>query len=346
MIFVEILRLILVLLGALGGLEAGHAIDASSPGPVTGLVLGALVSYVLGGVVGRSIDREHRRALKRLAPVPPGELFAGTLTGIAGLLLGVALCLPLLALVHSSLVYALAAALGWVGGWTGYRIGQAKGRQVVAAAGLSRILAPPVEPPPGFAILLDTSAVMDRSVLVLGQAGLFVGGLVVPRFVLDEVQTQSVGPDPAASRRARRGLEALEAIRESGVTVHVAPDELPEIDDAGERVVEMARRLGLRLATCSARLRDRATRQGVAVTDLRQMVDRLDAGLVPGQRLAVDLERAGDQQRQAVGYLPDGDMVVVNDASHRIGDANVEVEVLSTRKTTQGVLVFARLAAD
>lgn len=346
MLFIEVLRLILVLVGALGGLEAGHAIDSTSPGPVAGLVLGALVGYVAGGLLGRYIDRQQGRALRRLAPVPPGELFAGTLTGIAGLLLGVVVCLPLLALVHSGLTYALAAALGWIGAWSGYRIGEAKGRQVVAAAGLSRILAPPSEPPPGYAILLDTSAVMDRSVLVLGQAGMFVGGLVVPRFVVDEVQAQSAGPDPAASRRARRGLEALEVIRESGVPVHVAPDELPEIEDPDSRILEMARRLGLRLATCSGRLHDEAVRRGLTATDLRQMAERLEPEILPGQGLVVDLEKEGNQPRQAVGFLPDGDMVVVNDASHLIGQSNVAVEVLTTRKTSQGMLVFARLAHD
>ncbi|MHB8219994.1 MAG: hypothetical protein ACYDHU_06700 [Acidimicrobiales bacterium] len=346
MLFIEILRLILVMVGALGGSEAGHGIDATSPGPVAGLVLGALVGYVAGGLLGRYIDRQQGRALRRLAPLPPGELFAGSLTGIAGLLLGVAVCLPLLAVVRSGLTYSLAAALGWIGAWSGYRIGEAKGRQVVAAAGLSRILAPPSEPPPGYAVLLDSSAVMDRSILVLGQAGLFIGGVVVPRFVVDEVRAQSAGPDPASSRRARRGLESLEVIRECGVPVHVAPDELPEIEDPDMRVLEMTRRLGLRLVTCSTRMREQAERRGLAVTDVRQLAEKLGPEVLPGQGLVVDLEREGNQPRQAVGYLPDGDMVVVNDASHLIGQNNIAVEVLTTRKTTQGMLVFARLALD
>ncbi|MDA8355718.1 MAG: glycine zipper domain-containing protein [Actinomycetota bacterium] len=346
MLFIEVLRLILVLVGALGGLEVGHSVDAVSPGPVTGLVLGALVGYVVGGLLGRYIARQQGRALRRLAPVPPGELFAGTLTGIAGLILGVVLCLPLVAVLHSSLAYSIAAAVGWIGGWSGYRVGEAKGRQVVAAAGLSRILAPPTEPPPGYAMLLDTSAVMDRSVLVLGEAGMFVGGLVVPRFVLDEVHAQAAGPDPAASRRARRGLEAIEVLRECGIPVHVAPDELPQIEDPDLRLLELSRRLGLRLATCSARVHDEAVRRGLAVTNLRLMAEKLEPEVLPGQGLVVDLEREGNQPRQAVGYLPDGNMVVVNDASHLIGRSTVAVEVLTTRKTSQGLLVFARLADD
>jgi uncharacterized protein YacL len=341
-IFIEVFRLILVLIGALAGLEVGRSVDAS-PGPVIGMILGALIAYVLGGVVGRALEREQDRAVRQFSNIPPGELFAGTLTGIAGLLLGVALCLPLLFLVHSPLTYPTATAVAWVSGWAGFRIGAAKGRQVVAAAGLTRILAPPTQPPPGYAVLMDTSAVMDRTVLVLGLSGFFVGGIVIPRFIIDQVQTMAAGPDPAASRRAQRGLEGIEALREAGVAVHVAKDELPEIDNMNDRLLEMTRRLGLRLMTCSGTLFDAATARGLPVTDLRRMADNLAPDIPPGERFNIDLEKVGNQPRQAVGFLPDGDMVVVNDASHLVGESGVPVEVLSTRKTNQGLLVFAKL---
>ena len=127
------------------------------------------------------------------------------------------------------------------------------------------------------------------------------------------------------------------------MTVHVADDELPEIDDLNERLLELERRLGLRLVTCSSSLRDQAEARGLTVTDLRRMAENLSPDIPPGERLCIDLEKEGNQPRQAVGYLPDGDMVVVNDASHLVGAREVPVEVLSTRKTNQGVLVFAKL---
>ena len=110
------------------------------------MILGALFAYVVGGVVGRLISREEHLALDRFARVPPGELFAGTLTAIAGLLLAAALCVPLLALVHRpSSTAGDRRRLG--GRHARLSVGAAKGRQVVTAAGLSRILAPPIEPP-------------------------------------------------------------------------------------------------------------------------------------------------------------------------------------------------------
>ncbi|HMD44668.1 MAG TPA: hypothetical protein VKG43_00810 [Acidimicrobiales bacterium] len=345
MLFVEVFRGILVIFGALVGLEVGRTVDRS-PAPVLGMVVGALVAYLIGGLLGRLLARQRGRAMRRFDRVPPGELFAGTLTGIAGLLLGIALCLPLFALWHSEILFPLVAAVAWVCAWYAFRVGTLKGRQVVSAAGLTRILAPPTEPPPGFAFIVDPSAVMDRSLLVLGRAGLLVGGLVVPQFVLDQVQTLAAGPDPVSSRRARRGLESLEVLRERGVTVHVAPDELPDIDDPDERLLETARRLGLRLATCSGPLEEAADERALPVTDLRHLATDLAPDHAPGERLQVDLVKAGNQARQAVGYLDDGDMVVVSDAQHLIGRDSIDVEVLSTTRTNQGTLVFARLDSD
>jgi len=342
-LFVEVFRAILVLFGALAGIEIGRTVDRS-PAPIWGMIIGALVAYLLGGLIGRLLERQRGRAVRRFDRVPPGELFAGTLTGTAGLLLGVALCLPLRAVWHNELVYPLTTLVAWVMCWYAFRIGTVKGRQVAVAANLTRVLAPPTEPPPGFALLVDTSAVLHRSLLVLGRAGFLVGGLVVPQFVVDQVQTLAAGPDPLASRRARRGLETLEALREDGISVHVAPDELPHIDSPDDRLLELARRVGLRIATCSSSVEQEAEVRGLPVTDLRHLAPDLAPDHAPGERLQVDLVKEGSQPRQAVGYLDDGDMVVVNEAAELVGRRSVEIEVLSTTRTNQGTLVFARLA--
>ena len=343
MLFVEIFRLILVLIGALSGYEIGHS-PHSSTGQVIGLVIGALAAYVVGGILGRLLRNTGDTAADRFDRIPPGELFAGTLTGMAGFLLGTALSVPLVVFVSSPIVWPAAAALAWAFTWIGFRVGIQKGRQVVAAAGLGRILAPPAEPPPGYAMLVDSSAAMTPFLLVLGRYGLLVGGLVVPRFVIDQLQTMAAGPDPVTSRRARRGLERLDVLRDLRVPVHVAENEVPEIDDHTDRLVEVARRLGLRLVTCSGQVREAAKRRGIAVTDLRPLANELTPDHLPGEQLVLDLTKEGNQPRQAAGYLADGDLVVVNDASHMIGRENVVIEVLSTRRTNQGLLVFAKLA--
>jgi uncharacterized protein YacL len=346
MLFVEVFRFLFVLAGAGAGLEVGHHVGGGSHGPIIGMLLGAAIFYVVGGVVGRLLDRGLQRAVFLLRNMPPGEVFAASIIATTGLLLGVVICLPLLALYRSSVELLVTAAVTWVLATLGWRLGAAKGRQVVAAAGLSRILAPPVDPPPGYALLVDASAIMDRFLLVLGRSGLLPGGLVIPQFVVDQVQTLADGPDPVSSRRARRGLESIEVLRESGVPVHVAPDEVPEVDDATTKVVTVARRLGLRIGTCSSVVVEMAGDWELPAVDLRRMTGDLTPDHPPGERLVIDLVKEGRQARQAVGYLPDGDMVVVNDAVHLVGTPEVEVTVLSTRPTAQGLMLFARLTIE
>jgi uncharacterized protein YacL len=342
-IFVEVFRLLLVIAGTIGGLTVGNDIGRNSTAPVIGITLGALFSYLIGGIIGRLIDRGLRGAVTQLRSTPASSVFAGSVVGTTGLLLGLVAGLPVIALVHSSIDYPLVSAFAWVLCAAGVRIGVAKGQEIVRATGMSHLLDRPAEPPPGNALLVDSSAVMDRYLLVLGRSGLLVGGVVLARFVLDEVRSLSHSPDPVTSRRAHRGLEAVEALRAGGVQVFMNEDEVPELDDMDERVLALAHRLHVRVGTCSAELAQRAQSRDIEVVDLRHLATELSPDHPVGERLVVDLVKEGRQPRQAVGYLPEGDMVVVNDASHLVGRAEIEVVVSSARQTSQGLLVFAQL---
>jgi uncharacterized protein YacL len=194
--------------------------------------------------------------------------------------------------------------------------------------------------------MVDTSAVMDRAFLVLGRAGLLGNEILVPEPVADELATLAEAPDPVASRRARRGLEALEVIRQAGVTVTVVAGDVPSASMTEEKVLALADRMGCRIVTSSADVARQQASLNVPILDIRALLVDLAPDHIPGERLRVDLVRAGKQPRQAVGYLPDGDMVVVNDAAHRIGEDAVEISVLSTRPTTQGLIVFGQAIDD
>ena len=346
MIFVEGFRLLFVLAGSVAGYEIGRFLDASPHAPVVGLLLGAAISYVLGGIAGRLIDKGLQHAVFLFRNTPPGEVFAASIISTTGMLLGLVIGLPLLVLFRSGFALLITAFVSWVLASLGWRLGSVKGRQIVEAAGLSRLLAPQSSPPPGHALLADASAVMDRFLLVLGRAGLLPSGVVVPQFVIDHVRSVSESPDPVSSRRARRGLESLEALRTMAVEIHIAPDEVPEVDDPTIKLLTVARRTGLRIGTCSTNVVDMAGTWELPVVDLRDVANDLSPDHLPGEMLFVDLIKEGRQPRQAVGYLPDGDMVVVNDATHLIDQGTVAITVLSTRPTSQGVMVFARLAAD
>lgn len=343
MVFVEVFRLLLVIAGTIGGLAVGNHVGQHTTAPVVGITLGALLSYLLGGIIGRLLDKGLKGAMGQLRAMPASEVFAGSVVGTTGLLLGLVAGLPVIALVHSSIDYPLVGAFAWVLCVAGVRIGVAKGQEIVRAAGLSHILDRPTEPLPRTALLVDSSAVMDRYLMILGRSGMLAGGIVVPRFVVDEVRTLAEGPDPVSSRRARRGLESVEALRAAGVDVLVTEDEVPQFDDTDHRVVALAHRLNVRLATCSSEAAANAQAEGIEVVDLRHLAAELTPDHPPGEHLVIDLVKEGRQPRQAVGYLPEGDMVVVNDAVHLVGQSEVEVVVSSARQTSQGLLVFAHL---
>lgn len=345
LIFVEGFRLLFVLAGSLAGFEIARRFGNHHAG-VVGLLFGAGISYVLGGVAGRTIDRGLQRIVFLFRNTPPGEIFAASIISSTAMLLGLVIGLPLAVLLRSAVALLVTSFIVWMLATLGWRLGSVKGRQIVAAAGLSRILSPPSAPPQGHALLIDTSAVMDRFLLVLGKGGLLPAGLILPQFVIDHVRSVAATTDPVTSRRARRGLESIEALREMAVPVHVAPDEVPEVDDPTVKILTVARRLGLRIGTCSAAVVEGATRWELPCVDLRGIAQSLTPDHVPGEQLDIDLIKEGSQPRQAVGYLADGDMVVVNDAIHLIDRGPARVTVLSTRPTSQGVIVFARLTSD
>jgi uncharacterized protein YacL len=346
MVFVEVLRLIIVLAGAAVGLEVASGAHSTPTGRFVGATIGVLLAYVIGGVVGRLVDRGLRKVNRKLRDVPAPELLAGLFLGGIGILIGVAVCLPLFVFVHADWDYPICAGVAWVLGALLMRLGMLKGRQVAQAARLTRRLDVLPESAPAGAVVLDTSALMERAVLVLGRSGLLGTEIIVPEPVLDEVTTLASGPDPVSARRARRGLETIAALREAGVTVTVVPGDVPGAFSTEAKVLAIAGRLGARLVTSSGDLAAEQERLGIPVTDLRALLADVAPDHVPGERLAVDLLRTGRQEGQAIGYLPDGDMVVVNDAEHLVGRDNVPVVVLSTRPTAQGLLVFARLADE
>jgi uncharacterized protein YacL len=199
----------------------------------------------------------------------------------------------------------------------------------------------------GRPIALDAETVIDGRVVGVLRSGFLSGRLIVPRFVLDELQTM-VDSDSAADRqRGQRGLDRLEEIRKTPdiqLSIHDTPAAVVE-QVPHNRLVETAKLLGARLMTMDDSLAKLARLQGLDVLHLQE----LDAALTPeisiGQRLRIALVRVGKEDHQAVGYLPDGTMIVVNHAVSRMGQTT-DVTVVSTLQTGGGFLIFAELLAS
>ncbi|HEV2361607.1 MAG TPA: hypothetical protein VGS21_07885 [Acidimicrobiales bacterium] len=346
MIFVEGLRLLIVLAGVLAGLGATDSARQGSAEHFIGATIGALVGYVAGGILGRILRRGVSKAAGTAQDIPAVELIPGAILGTLIAILAVLACIPLFVFVHSAVDYPATAAIAFILGSIGVELGMSKGSQLVDSLGLTRRLSGRNIRVPDNALLIDSSALMDRSLLALGRAGLLPKDILVPEFVVDMVTTMTEAPDHVTSRRARRGLEAVDALRQMGHSISIVPGDVPSVETPDAKVAILAGQLGVRVATCSGAVVASRDELALPVLDLRRLAGELTPDHVPGDALRIDLVRAGRQPKQAIGYLPDGDMVVVNDADHAIGEKNVEVEVLSTRQTSQGLLVFARLADD
>lgn len=350
--FVEIARLFIVLLGSLAGLSLGHQYDAAhhsaaGTGAVLGGVLGTLAGYVGGGVTGRLLERAFGVVEERIDRFPGPKVFAGAIGGAVGGLAGALVAVPLVGIFHSAPAYVGGGLLVWTMATLGLRVAARKSDELFALAGLSTrplVRSAPYRVADGY--IVDTSAVMDGYLQGLVRAGLLDQELFVPRFVLDELQGFADARETPQARRARRGLEMLDAMRRDGlVRLRVLDDEVPEREQVDAKLVVLAKRLELRLLTSDGTLQRVAELQDVPVCNLRKLWSELSPGAQPGDVVIVELVRPGKEPGQGVGYLDDGSMVVVNDAAALVGSGEIEVEIATAVPTALGRLLFARVAS-
>jgi uncharacterized protein YacL len=345
-LFVEITRLFTVVLLTAAGFMIGKEIDPGSSGQLAGIagMLGCLVGYLTGGVLGRTLERAAGVVERRVDNLPLPQVLAGLVGGGVGAMFGLTVAVPIALMVRPlAISIALGGLLVWLTMYLGFRVAARKSEELFAMAGLSTrplVRARPYGDTDGF--LVDSSAVMDGQLLPLSRSGLFRDDLLVPVFVLDELQGMADAGDER-SRRAKRGLEILEVLRrDSPSRVYVVDDEVPEVEEVDAKLIALARRLQLRLLTNDVNLAKVAELQGVPAIIPRRLAADLIPGVLAGETLHVALTRSGRHPGQGVGFLEDGSMVVVNGGEHLIGKGPVSLTASSIVPTSAGRMVFAR----
>jgi uncharacterized protein YacL len=194
-------------------------------------------------------------------------------------------------------------------------------------------------------MVLDTSVIIDGRIADLVEAGFLEGTLIVPRFVLKELQHIADSQDAIRRARGRRGLDILNRIqRDPRNEVKIHEGDFPEESAVDAKLVKLARALGARLYTNDLNLGKIAELQSVPHVNLNELSMALKPAILPGEMLNLRIVREGKDKGQGVGYLNDGTMVVVNHAQSAIG-RQVEVEVQSLLQTGAGVIVFAEIRA-
>jgi uncharacterized protein YacL len=192
-------------------------------------------------------------------------------------------------------------------------------------------------------LLLDTSAIIDGRVADLIESSFLEGMIVVPRFVLRELQAIADSTDSIKRARGRRGLEVLNRIQRNvrnEVKIHDA--DFPDETGVDAKLMRLARNLSARIYTTDYNLAKIAELQSISCVNLGEVARSLRVILLPGEMLSLRIVREGKEKNQGIGYLPDGTMVVVNHAQSQIGQ-QIEAQVQSTHQTGAGIIVFAEL---
>lgn len=191
-------------------------------------------------------------------------------------------------------------------------------------------------------LLLDTSVLIDGRILPIARSGLLTAPVVIPRSVVRELQYMADKADHDKRERAREGLDMIEQLQHiDELTIRLIDD--PELKDGGvdERLVELGKSSNARLCTIDYNLNKAARVQGVVVVNINELAHALRIVHLPGETVELKLVQTGQESRQAVGYLDDGTMVVVDDAKALIGHV-VEVEVTRVLQTAAGKMMFAK----
>jgi uncharacterized protein YacL len=190
--------------------------------------------------------------------------------------------------------------------------------------------------------LLDTSVLIDGRVADIGDALFLDGTILVPQFVLRELQMVADSADPLKRQRGRRGLEVLQRIQKMAhVDVQVASEDFANVPDVDLKLIELARRYDAKIVTNDFNLNKVASVQGIEVMNVNQLANALKPVVLPGETMRVFILREGKEYNQGVAYLDDGTMVVV-DGARKMVTKTIDISVTSVHQTTAGKMIFGR----
>lgn len=190
-------------------------------------------------------------------------------------------------------------------------------------------------------IVVDTSVIIDGRIGDIARAGFVPGRLLVPRFVLAELQNIADSSDAMRRGRGRRGLEVLNTLRATDdVEVEVVDQDFPDIKEVDAKLVHLGKILGAHILTTDYNLNRVAQIEGVRVLNVNELSNAVRPVVLPGERMMVKVVQAGKEKGQGVGYLPDGTMIVVDKGDKMIGQ-EVQTEITRVFQTVAGKMLFA-----
>lgn len=341
------LRLVGMVVGAFVGWQLGIISGIQSSPEYLRYVLGMVAGGAGIGLLATPYltTRPMRYARHRLKQVSTQDLVAGVVGLVIGLIFSALLALPLSLLPYpfgSFLPIVACLVLSYLGIST-MVLRQREIFEVVSPAWSSLNLpgGNGRGPKRGDYVLLDTSAVIDGRIADISQTGFIGGTMLLPRFVLDELQHIADSPDSLRRNRGRRGLDMLNKLqKESLVPIQISEVDIEGVSEVDSKLVKLARQLRAPIVTTDFNLNRVAALQGVQVMNINELANAVKSVVLPGEEMTVRIMQDGKEAGQGVGYLDDGTMVVV-EAGRKFMGSEIEVTVTRVLQTVAGRMIFA-----
>jgi uncharacterized protein YacL len=311
-------------------------------------VTGAFTA-LLGGVMGLVVQTTYRRLEEQIRQMPLDVLLTRAIGLVIGLLVANLMLAPLFLLPiprEVGFIKPLLAVLCSVMfGFTGVNLADTHGRaflRIINPNSLESLLVAEGTLKPAYTKVIDTSCIIDGRIESLLETGFIEGQILVPQFILQELQLVADASNDQKRVRGRRGLDILNRLREDypdRISIHPADYEEPQTVDA--KLVRFAQEINGTLLTNDYNLSKVATVQQVPVLNINDLAQAIRPSYLPGDIIELKIRKEGKEPSQGIGYLDDGTMVVVEDGSDYVGD-QVRVIVTSSLQTSAGRMIFAR----
>ena len=295
--------------------------------------LAALLGAALGVFFIFFEMRLERASLKRLIGAA-----AGSILGILGALM-ISHLLSITALEEVNLSF-LQVTLLLLMAYVGLVLGANKG-DLLNLSALGGLFSAEVKPKRNFKIL-DTSVIIDGRVADVCETGFIDGILIIPQFVLRELQLVADSSDQLKRNRGRRGLDILQRMQKMGtIQVQIVEEDFPQMREVDMKLIELAKQFEGKIVTNDFNLNKIAQLQGVPVLNVNELANALKPVVLPGETMRVFILKEGKEYNQGVAYLDDGTMVVVDNAKKMISKT-IDIAVTSVLQTTAGKMIFGK----
>lgn len=310
---------------------------------VSSAVVSGIIFLLLSGRIAKSIEVAVRKLEASVSSASPVKITSGVL----GLIIGLVIAVLLSVLIGSIPVKWISLPLTVIDyiifGFLGWSLGYRKQFDFASVFVRSKKTDAPTKETMIAPKILDTSVIIDGRIFDICKTGIFEGEIVIPEFVLVELQHIADSADSMKRTKGRRGLDILSKIqKELSTPVRISDIDFDDTQEVDAKLIKLAKLLNGKVVTTDYNLNKVAAVHKVDVFNINELSNAVKPVLLPGEELTVVIIKDGKEQRQGIAYLDDGTMIVVEGARGRIGE-ELDVVVTSVLQTAAGRMIFARI---